>query len=517
MSARTFLLGIGLIGALAGCTVGPDYRLPELRLPALFTAASAPPAASTPAKKQAEKEVPPPDLGRWWRSLNDPELDTLIERAIKSSPDIEIALTRLQEARTFEAVVLGEALPAVDLAGGAGKGTGTDLTKDKVPPTLRAGDHTTGLKHINAIVGFDAAWQLDLFGQYRRQIEAAGYAAEAAAAARNAVLIAVVADVARAYIDLRGLQMQLAVLQQNIDTARRTLGVVRTRFERGLTNELDLALARRQLATLEAQVAPLPAQISAARNAIAVLVGQYPEDLAPELAKPAMIPALPREVASGLPVDLLRRRPDIREAERQLAANTAQIGVATARLFPRLAVTAGVGSQSQGLGVTPAVTNFIWSAGPAAYWPLLDFGTLDALVDIADLETHEQLVRYKRAIITAVQEVEDAIASFRAQQARLAGLGDALAASQRSVTLATERYDRGLTDFLNVLDAERQEYELEQQYAAAQQGAAEQFIALYRALGGGWEDYQDIPPIRQPQPAVIAAFQRLLERRDAPK
>jgi len=215
-----------------------------------------------------------------------------------------------------------------------------------------------------------------------------------------------------------------------------------------------------------------------------------------------------------LPLDVIRRRPDIREAERQLAGATARIGVATADLFPRVAITAGAGVQGQGFGVTPVVTKDIWSAGLLATWPLLDFGTLDALVDVADLRTHEMLVNYKRTVLNAVQEVDNAINGYAAQQDRLRNLGDALSASQRAVSLATQRYDRGLTDYLNVVDAQRQEYDLAAQYASAQMTAAEQFVALYKGLGGGWEEYQSIPPIRQPQPAVVAAFRRVLAPED---
>jgi NodT family efflux transporter outer membrane factor (OMF) lipoprotein len=497
--------------ALAGCTVGPDYHAPATPMPPHFAAAAATPAA--PAAKTGDP--PAIDFEIWWRSLGDHELDALIDRAIASNLDIQIALTRLQEARTQEAVVLGLALPEMSASGGGGVGTGSDLSRGRIAPALTSADNRTGLKHVASAVGFDAGWELDIFGKYRREIEAAGYDAQAAAAARNAVLVAVVADVARAYVDLRGLQMQLAVLSRNIDTARGTLEVVQMRFDRGLTNELDVTLARRQLATLEAEVAPFAAEISAARDTIAVLIGQFPEDLGQELARPGMIPPLPESIEPGLPLDLLRRRPDVGEAERQLAAATARIGVATADLFPHLAITGAVGYQAQDFGKLPATG--IWSAGPAAYWSLLDFGTLDALVDIADLQTHERLVQYREDILFAVQQVDTAIANYAAQQQRLKSLGDALAASQRAVTLASQRYDRGLTDFLNLLDAERQEYDLESQYAVANQAAAEDFVALYRSLGGGWERHQSIPPIRTPQPAVIAAFHRLLAPEDPPK
>ena len=498
---------IALCAALAGCTVGPDYHAPAISMPEHFVAAAATPAAPT-------GDAAVVNLEAWWRVLDDRELDTLIDRAIASNLDIEVALTRLQEARTQEAVVLGLALPEMAASGGGGVGTGSDLSRGRTTPALHSADNGSG-QRIGSVVGFDAGWELDIFGMYRREIEAAKYDTQAAAAARNAVLISVVADVARAYVDLRGLQTQLAVLDRNVDTARSTLKLMQTRFDRGLTNELDVTLAQRELATLEAEIAPLDAQISAAQDTIAVLIGRFPEDLAQELAQPAMIPPLPATIESGLPLDLLRRRPDISEAERQLAAATARIGVATANLFPHLAITGAVGYQSANFGKLP--TKGIWSAGPAAYWSVLDFGTLDALVDIADLQTHERLVQYRQSILFAVQEVDTAIAGYAAQQLRLTSLAGALTASQRAVTLASQRYDRGLTDFLNVLDAERQEYDLETQYAVAQQVAAENFIALYKGLGGGWEQHQSIPPIRTPEPAVMAAFHRLLAPEDPAK
>jgi NodT family efflux transporter outer membrane factor (OMF) lipoprotein len=497
--------------ALSGCMLGPDYHAPQIATPAQFTApALNPPAAAKPA------DPPPVDLQSWWRALGDKELDALIERAIASNLDLELALTRLQQARTQEAVVLGTALPELSLAGAGGDGSGRDLSRGRLPPGLSDADNSHGLPHgIGSVVGFDAEWEVDIFGQYRREIEAVKDDAEAAAEARNAVLIAVVSDVARSYIDLRGLQTQLAVLRQNIITARRTVDVAKTRFARGLTNELDVALAETELATLQAQEAPMAAQISAAQFAIAVLLGRYPEEIVAELTRPAMIPSLPPAIAPGLPLDLLRRRPDIREAERQLAANTARIGVATAALFPHLALSGGVGYQSNNYSSLPS--KGIWSFGPSTYWPLLDFGTLDALVDVADLQTHASLVQYKQDILAAVQEVDTAITGYAAQQDRLNRLSAALEASQRSVTLASQRYDRGLTDFLYVLSAEEQEYSLEAQYAMAEQQAGEQLVALYRSLGGGWEHYQAVPPIRTPQPAVIAAFRRVLAPDDPTK
>jgi outer membrane protein TolC len=214
-------------------------------------------------------------------------------------------------------------------------------------------------------------------------------------------------------------------------------------------------------------------------------------------------------VQAGLPLDLLRRRSDIREAERRLAAATARIGVATANLFPPLALSAAVGVQYPGLADSLSGGNNIWMAGPSAFSSLLDFGTLDALVEFADLRTREQLAVYRATVINAVREVDTTISAYTAQLDRLSNLGDALAAGQKAEDYASERYKRGLTDFLNVLDAQRQEYDLEDQYAAAQSATADAFVSLFKALGGGWENYQSIPPIRRPQPAIVAAFRRL--------
>jgi len=261
---------------------------------------------------------------------------------------------------------------------------------------------------------------------------------------------------------------------------------------------------------LQAQVAPLSAQIDAARYVIAVLIGEFPENLGRELARPGLLPVLPARIRSGLPIDLLRRRPDIVEAERQLAGATAQIGVATADLFPHVVLIGSYGWQ-QGIGVTHAAINPIWSFGPAAAAPLLDFGRLDAVVEKADFRTRELLFNYRQTVLNAVREVDTAVDAYAAQQNRLRHLADAVTAARRAVTLATERFDRGLIDSLNVIDAERQEYAIEEEYVLAQQNAAEQLVTLYKSLGAGWEDYQVLPPIPPPLPAVAAAFKSLFE------
>ena len=510
MQVKHYLTALALAAAATGCVVGPNYGTPPEELPTSFNTGPASPPTTRPATRSAATQPAQIDVARWWQGFNDPELDSLVERAIEANLDLKIALNRLQESRAQEYVVTGATLPLVDLSAGAGWGSGNDSVRGRIAPPVYAGTNTTGLKNINYIAGFDATWEIDLFGGFARQVEAARADTQAAYEARNAVLITVVSDVARYYVTQRALELRLAVAQRNLAIQQQSVSVVTQRYNQGITNELDPALAQRELHTVESTIAPLQAAIAQTQRQIAVLLGQLPQTLYTELSKPANLPAPPHGVRPGLPIELLRRRPDIRQAERQLAASTARIGVATAQLFPRVALTAGGGFQGQGLGQNPVVNKGIWSVGPTLYWPLLDFGTLDAVVEVQDLRTRELLYNYRRAILVAVQEVDDAITNYTAQRDRLDRLNDAVTASERAVYLATQRYERGLTDFLNVLDAQRQLYDLQDQQAVAEQSVATEYIALYKALGGGWENYQFIPPVRRPQPAVLAAGREIV-------
>ena len=270
---RLIILGGIACAALTSCAVGPDYRPPEPPLPENFAATS---SLKAPNDRSADR---PAETTQWWRTLHDRELDSLVERAIAASPSLEIALDRLQQARAQEAVLIGAALPSAEASAGGGWGTGSDLARGRASQTLVSAETGAGVTQVVNIVGFDAAWEIDIFGKFRRAIEAAQYDVDAAVAARNVVLISLVADVTRAYLDLRALQMQLMVLRKNIEVAQKYLDFVQERYNRGITNELDVTLARRELAQLQAQVAPLSAQIEAARYVIAVLIGEFPENL----------------------------------------------------------------------------------------------------------------------------------------------------------------------------------------------------------------------------------------------
>jgi NodT family efflux transporter outer membrane factor (OMF) lipoprotein len=490
--------------ALAGCAVGPDYQAPSAFLPDRYLSQARENAAQLTTPESA-------DLTQWWRTLHDGELNSLVARARESNPDLEIALDRLQESRMLIAVAISDALPYGEGSAGGGVGTGTDETKGRVSGPLRAGNNAQNLRKISETGGFDVAWELDLFGRYRRLIEARTADAEALRDAREWLIVTIVADVVRAYLDMRAQQNLLTVLNQNITAARGSLDLAQGRFDRGLTNEMDVALAKRQLATLQADLRPLAAQIDASRHAISALLGLFPEDLAKELAKSGPMPKLPVRIPVGQPFDLLRRRPDIHEAERRLAAANARIGVVTADLFPTVTLSAAGGAQGGPHSSSAIPLTLIGSIGPSLYWPLLDFGALDAQIEIANLQTHEALVAYKQVILAAVRQVDDAVGSYRAELERLKSLDRALDAARQATQIATERYDRGLTDFLNVLDAERQEFDLEARRVAARQAAASALVAVYKALGGGWSLNEPLPPIRTPLPAAIAAVKRLAE------
>ena len=512
------LLVTGAFIWLSGCAVGPDYELPAVAVPTVFGTASLTPAvASAPTAA---------DFVRWWQVLHDPRLNALIERAVASNPDIEIMLTRVQEARSREIVVVGAMLPTAGGSAAIATGTGVNLMIGRIPLPLISAANFRGLKSIWRLAGFDAGWELDLFGKHQRALEAAHDDTQAQMELRNAALITVIADVARNYFAIRGLQSQLEIARKHVTTAQKTVDLLMARSDRGRSNEsdrgrssesdrgrsseLDVTLAKRQLSSRQARLPELEAAISAAESRLALLLGTYSADIAAAMQRHAKMPTLPERLRPGVAVDLLRRRPDIRAAERELAAATARIGVATAALFPSVALTAGFGAQGgRQEGPLVPIHNPIWSFGPGAYWPLLDFGRLDALINIQEMRAHEALVRYKKTIITAVEEVDQAIKQYRLDRQRLKALGEALEESHRAVDLATERYKRGATDFLNVLDAQRQDFALAEEKAHAAQVAMQSYLAFYKALGGGWELYDELPPIPEAQPAVIATVRRL--------
>ncbi len=432
----------GAAAFLSACSVGPDVMPPAVQIPESYAAKVVTVSATTDAKTATSI-----DLTQWWRSFRDPQLVSLIDRAILANPDIAIAMTRLQQARAQQFVATGAAFPNGELSAGAGFGSGTDNTRGRISDALHSASNTGGFNHVDEAGGFGASWELDVFGKLRREVEASQLDTFAAAKARDAVVVTVIANIARSYIDMRGLQSQIAVSRKNIEAARRSLQFVQSRFSQGLTNELDVTLAKRQLATFEASVDPLVGQFESSKYVIAILLGQYPETLAKELNSERPVPQLSARIPVGLPISLLQRRADIQQAEFEIGAATARTGSAVADLFPRVAVTTAVGGQGGMRAPTGTPITFIGGIGPSLYWPVLDFGTLDARIELADYRAREALLRYKSNVLGAVKDVDQSIANYNAERKRLNGLARARDAALEAVKLSSERYERGLTDF----------------------------------------------------------------------
>jgi NodT family efflux transporter outer membrane factor (OMF) lipoprotein len=335
--------------------------------------------------------------------------------------------------------------------------------------------------------GFDANWEIDVFGGVRRAVEASEADIQAAEEAQRYVLVSLLSEVGRNYIEARSGQRRLAIAHENIVSQRDTLELTRTRFNAGLTSELDVAQAESQLATTQSQVPLLEVLVKQAIHRLGVLLGQPPESLLDELNREAPIPTLPPQVPVGLPSDLLERRPDIRRSERELAAATARIGVATSELFPRFSLTGSFGSQTDDMQHFLDRKSLFWSVGPTMSWPVFDAGRIRANIDMQDARQQQALMMYQQAILIALEEVENTLVAYRQEQVRHKHLTTAVQANRRAVDVAHERYTKGLADFLSVLESQRALYVTEDAMVQSEGQAVGSLIALYKALGGGWE------------------------------
>jgi len=369
-------------------------------------------------------------------------------------------------------------------------------------PALGGGTRVVNRDEFVFSAGFAAAWEIDVFGGLRRAIEAADASAQAVDEARNDVLLVVVSDVARTYAQLRGFQWRSDIAASNIAEQQQSLDLVTTRFKTGIGNELDVAQATRQLATTEAVKGPLDAGAAEARHRLGVLLGGFPAALDDELNQQKALPSVPGHAPTELPSELLRRRPDIRRAERELAAQTARVGVAVAMFFPKFYLTGSFGPQTSDIREMLNSDSLTWSAGPGMRWPLIDFALVGEL-RVQELRAQQALLNYRQVLLVALREVEDAIAAYNGQSDKAVQLERAAEAARAATRLSTIRYQTGLVDYLNVIDALRSQYEIEDAAALAKQQLVENFVQLYRALGGGWERFaKPLPEPKLIPPAV---------------
>lgn len=456
---------------IGACTVGPDYQRPGTTMPAAWREAEQRGVASHAA-----------DLAQWWTVFGDPVLDSLMMRAGQSNLDLRLAEARIREARAARAVSAAGEFPTVD--------TSAIYNRSQASQTAQTMRGVSGSSNGRAQdlfrLGFDASWEVDVFGGIRRTVEAADATVEAFIEDRRDLLVTLFGEVGRNYIDLRGAQRRLAVARANLAAQQDTLYLTRVRYQAGLVSDLDVAQAEAQANSTAAQIPSLESIVKQAAYALDVLLGAQPGILWGELEKPSAIPALPQELAVGLPSELLRRRPDIRRAERQLAAATAQVGAATAELFPKFSLLSAVGLQSASAGDLFMGRSRFWSIGPAVHWPIFDAGRIRANIEARNAQQEQALTQYERTILVALRDVETALVNYANEQNRNAALVDAVTANRRAFSLANELYLRGLNSFLNVLDAQRSLFASENDLAQSEAAMANNLVALYKALGGGW-------------------------------
>ncbi|MBN2232719.1 MAG: efflux transporter outer membrane subunit [Deltaproteobacteria bacterium] len=452
-----------LVLLFAGCAaVGPEYIAPN---------SAVPPAWHTETGSGTSGAAADPrELSAWWTNLGDPVLVDLEARAVAGNLDLKQAVARMHEARARLGVSRAAQFPAGDAAGSVSRSKGRGEASSR-------GFYAAG---------FDAGWELDIFGGVRRAVEAA--AADLAAGEENVrdVLVSLTAEVALDYLELRTLQRRLAVATENIAAREQTFELVRLRRDTGLADELELQQARAALENARALIPSLRADREAAKNRLAVLTGVVPGTLGELLAEPRSVPLASPLVAVEVPAETLRRRPDIRRAERELAGATARIGVATADLYPRFRLAGSIGLESLQSGDLFDRVSRTWNIGPSVSWKVFDAGAIRRNIEVQTAIQERYLLAWEAAVLGAYEEVESALSAYAEEQVRHDRLFDAAAAAREAEGLARERYAAGLADFLTVLDAQRTRLSYEDQLAAGDGAVTAELVRLYKALGGGW-------------------------------
>ena len=495
-------LAVGLIAAAVGCMVGPDYKPPETKVPEAWNGQEVVTPA-TPSKTTTN----PAELVAWWSNFKDPTLSSLVEMAIRANLDLRLAEARIRQARASLGVAVGGIFPQVDAtalyershssivaigpSSGASSGGGSSGTSGG---GSSEGVTVAPFRELFQ-VGLDASWEIDIFGGIRRNIEAAGADLKASVEDRRDVLITLVGDVGNNYLSLRGFQQQLAVARKNLEAQKKTASIIRRRFEAGTVGRLDLVNADAQVATTAATIPLFESSARASIYSLGVLLGREPAALEKDLIKAGPIPPYPPEVPVGLPSELLRRRPDIRRAEAQLHAATARIGVATATLYPVFSLTGTFGFASSDLTKLGKLADSkFWSFGPSVTWPIFAGGSLWWGVKVQDALTEQALLTYQKTVLTALQEVETALVAYAKQQEARKSLSVAVDNNRQAVDLAMTLYIAGKTDFLNVTTAQRNLFINEDLLVSSIRNVDTNLIALYKALGGGWEQ-APLPPV----------------------
>lgn len=527
MRIAGLLFAVGLAG-LVGCAVGPRYHRPEVTIESSF--GEMPKTNAAPLQASAATNTPPAIT--WWHSFNDPELDRLIAQALHDNYSVQIALMRVREARYQRGMVRADLFPSVDAdagyyrgrgsrnvvlpfgGGSSGKAapkasgaSGTDPPGDPPGDPPSAGSSATGTSGVpptgplNPLgegglpgvtsslyqIGFDSTWELDVFGGKRRSLEAASADVSAAVEGYRDMTVTLLAEVARDYLELRGAQRRLDVARENLSAQQEILDLTTSRANSGLTTRADVARAAAQVAATSATIPPLESSIRGSIHSLSVLLGKEPTALETDLTNAMSLPPLPPEVPVGLPSELMERRPDIRRAERQIASATARIGAAKADYFPKFALTGGIGLDSSSPGSLFDLESRYFLISPTVTWRVFDAGRIASNVRLQKATRDEAVLQYRATILSALREVEDALVAYATEQTRRGALAKAVADNRDALNLVREQYQQGLVNFIEVLDAEQRLLSTQDLEAQSEQTADTDLVALYKALGGGWQ------------------------------
>jgi NodT family efflux transporter outer membrane factor (OMF) lipoprotein len=518
-----------LILGSAACTVGPDFTPPK----PIDT-----PNWNDPSAKQGSVSLEMNPDPEWWSGFNDPVLTALVERAIKGNLDLQQAVLRVIEARQGEVSARAEGLPTLGATGsykrsqlgakGLLESKGAYGQLNTIADKQTRKELTGLLDQISQPAdiyqyGLNVSWELDLFGKVRRSVEQANAKTVAAAEATNDALVMLEGQVAQAYVQLRGAQALAASQQENVRTARDAFELTQRRQQHGLTTDLDVEQARTQLDSSEQQLPAFEKQVDQAMNSLSVLVGEPPGTLDAMLATPAPLPKIPQVVGIGVPSTLARRRPDIREAEAQLHAATANVGVAVASFYPDISLTGNLGLRALDASYLTSWASHFYSVGPSISLPIFQGGKLTAGLRLARAQAAESALAYRGTVLNALREVENALVAYRTDRVARDKTAETVSSADTTLYLARNRYDNGLSDFIQVLDAERSLVAARQQLVQADIGLIDDIVALYKALGGGWEKragditVPSIDPAPPPLPAILDSVAAGQTDADLPK
>jgi len=453
------------------CKVGPDYKPPELNEPDAWS-----------EELRNGVFLGTEGIARWWDQFSDPILSDLIQRADAGNLDLKIALSRIRESRAALGFAKGEFAPAVAATGSAEV---VDVSKNN--PTIPI---DPGVLDVYS-AGFDATWEIDVFGRIARNVESVSAGLGAQYEDYRDVRVALFAEVARNYMSMRAFQERLAAARQNVKSQQESLNLAESRLKAGLSPELDVAQAQSNLGSSEAQIPLLEQGRVRAVLRIAVLLGVHPGKVREALDESQPVPAPPEKITIGAPANLIRQRPDIRAAERRLASQTAQVGVATADLYPRFSLSGFFAFESGDLGNLFSGDSVTWGLGMPIRWNLFAGGRIRANIEVEKERTEQNLKAYELAVLRAIEDVEGSVNRYTQEQDRRDALKRAVAAAERTVTLSLDLYRQGLVDFQNVLDAQRSLFSFQDSLAQSKGLVAVNVVALYKSLGGGWQELSE--------------------------